>query len=92
MGDLLGCFEGEPELLIGLLRPILHHLGTGPCVERAVNLHAVQMLRVMNEKLLALQVIRIESSLPAGIAEAGDSDMYVPNHFHSFLLSLTRAQ
>src|SRR5438445_1579395 len=68
--DLPRRLEREPELLVGLFGPILHHGGAWCRVERAVDLHAAKMMGVISQKFLALQSFRVECSCPTGIAEA----------------------
>src|SRR5207253_4682715 len=83
----------ETEIFACSAGPGFHHGRAGRCVEGAVDLDAIQLLRVEAKEVFALQILGIEFSLPTGIAESGHSNKeFHTNPSSSNRLGLNRVE
>ena len=85
VGDAHVGLDGEDEAGRGLRDPVLQRRGRGQAAERVVDLHAVQALRVVFQKLVGRGLGRIEARFPGRVCEAGSSGV---KSRHGLTLSL----
>src|SRR5689334_12523781 len=89
MCNLLGSFKGKLEVGAGRIPPCIDRLRTGHPVEGIVDLHTVELLRVVSEELLLRKAFRVETWPPFFVAKAGGPE---PNRRHSGIIAHASAK
>ncbi len=69
MRDLAWRLERESKPITGIARPGFDHGAGWRCIERAVDLDAVEPPSVEFQEIFTLQILRVELSLPSRVAE-----------------------